>query len=171
MSDTSTSIGDTSAETGLDDPEDDYSDSVMVALLPITTDWCNIDLPHLTLVYAGEIKDLKPADFNDISKDVASLAMLSSPITLQVTGTEIFGDEGQKVDVLTLRATSALLAMRNFVEDWNASEYPFTPHCTIGDPGSLKGMMPSYLAFDRIMVQWGKDALTFWLKQGGSSLY
>lgn len=171
MSDTSTSIGDTSAETGLDDPEDDYSDSVMVALLPITTDWCNIDLPHLTLVYAGEIKDLKPTDFNDISKDVASLAMLSTPITTQVLGVEEFGDEDERVDVLKVRPTSELLAMRQFVEDWNASEYPFTPHCTIGPPGSLKGMMPSYLAFNKILVQWGKESLTFWLKQGSSSIY
>lgn len=165
MTDTSTVGYDTSAETGLDDPEDDYSDSVMISLLPITTDWCNIELPHMTLVYAGEIKNLKSTSFNDISKDAASLSMLATPLTLQVLGVEQFGDEGEKVDVLKLRPTSALLAMRNFVEDWNASEYPFTPHATIGPVGSLRGMMPQYLAFDRIMVSWGKDCLTFWLNQ------
>lgn len=134
----------------------------------MTTSWCNIDLPHMTLVYAGEVKDLKSTDFNELAKDTASLSMLSGPITLQVTGTEIFGDEGQKVDVLLLRPTSQLMAMRRFLEHWNASEYPFTPHATIGPPGSLQGMMPQYLAFDRLLVQWGKDALTFWLNQPSS---
>ena len=27
---------------------DDFPESVMIALLPITTDWCKIELPHMT---------------------------------------------------------------------------------------------------------------------------
>lgn len=165
MTDTSTTVT-TGQTTGVDDPEDEYSDSVMMALLPMTTEWCNIALPHMTLVYAGEIKDLKETDFNSMAKDAASIAMLASPITLQVLGVEPFGDGVERVDALNLRPNSALMAMRNFVEHWNASNYPFNPHATIGPPGSLNGMCPPYLAFDRIAVSWGSDMLTFWLNKG-----
>jgi 2'-5' RNA ligase len=146
---------------------DEPAKSVMVALLPMTTDWCKIELPHMTLVYAGLVDDLKPTAFNEISKDAASLAMLSSPITLQVTGVETFGDPQDLVDVFCLRATSELVAMRRMVEHWNASEFPFKPHATIGPVGSrqLLPYVPGYLAFDRVSVVWGDDQLTFRLKQ------
>lgn len=138
--------------------------SAMIALLPITTDWCKIDLPHLTLVYAGETKDLNNTDFNALAKDAASLAIISRPITLEVLGTEIFGDE-EKVDVFKLRPTSELLAMRHSVERWNASKFPFRPHVTIGPAGSFSGNIPSLIAFDRIIVAWNDDVLTFLIRQ------
>jgi 2'-5' RNA ligase len=143
---------------------DDFSDSVMIALLPITTDWCRIECPHLTLVYAGEVKDLKPTAFNELAKDAASLAMLSTPIMLKVTGVEVFGDE-DKVNVLRLLPSSELWAMRRVVEHWNKSEYPFRPHATIGPANQFEANVPGYLAFDRIMVGWGEDKLTFWLRK------
>ncbi len=65
---------------------DDFSDSVMIALLPTTSDWCHIELPHLTLVYVGEMDDLKPTVFNELAKDAAMLAMMARPITLNVIG-------------------------------------------------------------------------------------
>ncbi len=46
----------------------DFQDSVMVALLPTTSEWCHIELPHMTLVYAGEKKNLKATAFNDLAK-------------------------------------------------------------------------------------------------------
>ncbi len=141
---------------------DDFDDSVMVALLPVTSDWCRIEVPHLTLVYVGEKKDLKPTVFNELAKDAALIAMLSNPIMLKVMGTDIFGEE-DKVDVLRLQPTPELWAMRRAVERWNASEYPFKPHATIGPTGTLVET-PTYLAFNRIMVGWGKENLTFWLK-------
>jgi 2'-5' RNA ligase len=142
---------------------DDFSDSVMIALLPITSDWCHIDLPHLTLVYVGATKELKPTVFNELAKDAASIAMLSNTIMLKVLKTEIFGDE-DKVDALRLQPSPELLAMRRTVERWNGSEHPFNPHVTIGPTGSFISPAPSYLAFNRIMVGWGKESLTFWLK-------
>lgn len=149
---------------------DDVSDSVMIALLPITTDWCHIELPHLTLVYAGKISDLKPTDHNELAKDAASIAMLSRPLTLKVLKREMFGnwseDPADAVDVYRLRPSSELLAMRHTVEHWNASEFKdYNPHVTIGPPGSYVEIPPSYLAFDRIMVGWGKDDLTFRLNR------
>jgi len=141
----------------------DFSDSVMVALLPVTSEWCHIELPHMTLVYAGEKKKLKPTAFNDLAKDAASLAMLSNPVSLKVLRTETFGDE-DKVDVLRLAPTPELLAMRKVVEHWNASEYPFKPHATIGPAGMYDAPTLLHITFNRIMVGWGEEQLTFWLK-------
>lgn len=148
---------------------DDFPESVMIALLPITTDWCKIELPHMTLVYAGEIKNLKPTDFNDLAKDASMLAMLSRPITLKVTGVEVFGDWGsEQVNVLRLQPTPELWSMRRAVERWNASEFPFKPHCTIGPVGVQIQEMPRYLAFNRMLVAWGEEKLTFELNTGSA---
>lgn len=147
---------------------DDFSDSVMIALLPITSEWCRIELPHLTLVYAGEVKDLKPTSFNELAKDASMLAALSNPLTLRVMGVEVFGDWGsEKVDVLRLQSTPELQAMRRAVERWNASEFPFRPHVTVGPTGTYVEA-PRYVAFNRIMVAWGKESLVFSLNVGNS---
>lgn len=138
---------------------DDFSGSVMIALLPITSDWCHIELPHMTLVNVGEVEDLKLSVFNELAKDASMLAALSNPITLKVTGRDTFGDD-DKVDVLRLQPSPELLAMRRAVEQWNASEYSFKPHVTIGPTGTYVEM-PMYVAFNRIMVGWGKESLIF----------
>lgn len=143
--------------------ETDYSDSVMIALLPITTDWCKIDLPHMTLVYCGEKQILGSSAFNELSKDACALAALSRPLTLQVTGRDLFGPEDD-TEVFTLRHTTELWAMRHAVEKWNASEFPFNPHVTIGPKGSIVPDSPRYIAFDRILVSYGNDQLTFSMK-------
>lgn len=139
-------------------------ESVMIALLPMTSDWCQIELPHMTLVYAGLKKDLKPAAFNELAKDAAMLAMLASPLLLRVTNKERFGDLGE-VDVFRLQASSELFAIRRALESWNASDYPFNPHVTIGPTGTFVETPPRYITFDRIMVAWGVESLIFWLKR------
>lgn len=141
----------------------DFSDSVMIALLPITTDWCQIECPHMTLVYVGEKKGLKPSTFNELAKDASSIAMLSGPLTLKVQGVKVFGDE-DKVNVLVLQPSPELWAMRRAVESWNGSEYPFNPHVTIGPVSGYPENVPTYIAFNRIMVGWGEEKLTFWLR-------
>lgn len=146
---------------------DDFRGSVMIALLPITSDWCRIEVPHLTLVYCGEVNDLKPTVFNELAKDASMISMLSNPITLKVLGIEIFGEE-EKVDVLRLQPSPELWSMRRAVERWNASKYSFAPHVTIGPTGSFIEK-PSYLAFNRIMVGWGDDRLVFSLVSDRSS--
>jgi 2'-5' RNA ligase len=144
---------------------DDSKGSAMIALLPTVTDWCKIDLPHLTLVYAGETKDLKESDFNEMAKDASALAMTNGPIGLYVSGLDVFGGRGYdtEVDVIRLEPTSQLLAMRRLVEGWNKSEYPFNAHCTIGPVGGPREPMPRALLFDRILVGWNREYLTFWL--------
>ena len=148
-----------------DDSDADDQDSAMIALLPITSDWCKIDLPHMTLVYAGLIKDLSLTDFNELAKDAASLAMISNTVYTKVSGVEVFGDT-EKVNVLKLQMTPELFAMRKFVEKWNVSKFPFSPHCTIGPVGPPLDYPPNALAFNRIMVGWGNDQMTF--RMGGT---
>ena len=133
----------------------DHSQSVMIALLPTTSDWCHIELPHMTLVYAGKISSLTPGDYNELGKDVLSLSREFKPIELEVIGPDVLGDE-EPVDVLTLFETPELLKMRSLVEHWNASKFEFNPHVTVGPLDSLEGTIPNTLMFDRIMLGWGQ---------------
>lgn len=147
---------------------DDYQTEAMIALLPATSFWCKNELPHLTLVYAGEIEEREPTDYNKMAKDAASLAMLTRPITLQVSDVEVFGEE-EKVDVLRFQASSELEAMRHTVEAWDTSDYDkFKPHATMGPVGTrMLVSTPEAVTFDRIYVGWGEECLTFWLKMNG----
>lgn len=143
------------------------TDGVMIALLPINSDWCMIDCPHLTLVYVGLIADQKPGAFNELAKDASMLASLSRPLTLRTAGTEIFGDAlaqsygADKVNVIKLQPTPELLAMRRVVEDWNASQFDFSPHVTVGPVSLPMPEIPSHIAFNKVMVGWGKEQLVF----------
>lgn len=138
----------------------EHGQSVMVGLLPIVSDWSKIEIPHLTLVYAGEIPNLAPSTFNELAKDACSLAALARPLTLSVTGKDLFGEEDDTL-VLTLRLTPELMGMRRFLERWNASEHPFQPHVTVGPRDTQLEVMPSMIAFDRIVVGWGKEYLSW----------
>lgn len=138
------------------------SGGVMLALIPTNTEWCKAKCPHMTLVYAGQVTDLKPTDFNELGKEASDLALLSRPITLKVAGTEEFGDgsvDNPMVEVLTLQSTPELRAMRRAVEGWDASSFPFTPHVTVGPIGTLVDpmTMPTWLTFNKLMVAWGSD--------------
>jgi 2'-5' RNA ligase len=145
---------------------DEHTQDVMIALRPVTTDWAKVANPHLTLVYAGQKIDLKPSDFNALSKTVAGIAMDFSEVQLYTNGLDQFGEEGEKVDVIKLLATPSLMQMRQRVAQWNASQWPFTPHVTIGPVGTFQmGMeIPPAIAFDRIWLSWGEDEVNFWLK-------
>lgn len=154
--------------------------SAMIALLPQSCEWCKIEPAHMTIVSLGEIENLKPSVFNDIAKDAASVGMLSNTIMAKVMGVEVFGDE-EKVDVLRIESTPEIQAIRRMLEPWDTSEFPFRPHVTIGPEGTAKNWswnqmgettwnsqstpMPMYLVFDKIMVRWGEDAMTFWLRK------
>jgi len=145
--------------------DQEYKQSAMIALLPTTAEWCRIKLPHLTLVYAGEIEGRSLMDFNDLAKDACSLAMMNMRLTLEVTSKELFGNwsanPADQVDVFRLRPTDQLMGMRHFVERWNASEFTeYKPHVTIGAPGQFVEQ-PSYITFDRIGAYWGDKYLTF----------
>ena len=148
---------------------DDFKNSVMIALLPVGSSWCKIELPHLTLVYCGEISDLDPQDFNKIAKDAASIALMNRPITLQVSDVEVFGEE-DKVDVLRFVSCGELEAMRHVVDGWNKSEFPFRPHATMGPVGTrllVQPYIPEAVTFDRVFVGWGEQSLTFLMKVTG----
>lgn len=141
-------------------------DDVMIALLPMTTDWCKIDYPHLTLVYSGVITDHKPSEFNEMAKDVASIATLTRPIVLNVKGIEQMGPPEARVAALVLQPTSELMALRHQVDQWDMSNFPsYIPHATIGSYPAPMNIQPPQLAFDRIAVCWGEDRVEFWLKR------
>src|SRR4051794_22202162 len=137
------------------------SEGVMIALLPTTSEWSKLKLPHLTLVYAGVKSDLKPTQFNELAKDTAMLAALSTSMGLLVVAKETFGPNSD-VDAFRLQPTTELWAMRRAVEKWNASEHPFNPHVTIGPTGTFVEFVPRSIYFDRMYLGWGDESLTFW---------
>lgn len=140
----------------------DNSQGVMIAFLPTNSDWCKIDLPHMTLVYAGEKDKLSVADFNSLAKDAASVAQLMRPFALRVTVQDIFGGglESQ-VRVLRLRPTPELWSARRFVEQWDKSQHDFNPHCTVGPAEVVLSDPPGVIGFDKIMVAYGDENITF----------
>lgn len=146
------------------------SDGVMIAFLPMNSDWSKVDLPHMTLVYAGSKADMTPTDFNNLCKDAASLALLANPFYLVSRGIQQMGPDNDRVNVLALQATPDLWAMRRYVEKWNKSDFPFSPHVTIGPVSPLTSFIdgaPRSVGFDRMYVGFGDESLTFNLRRGG----
>lgn len=139
------------------------SDQAMICFLPANAPWVQQPLPHMTLVFCGNINDLQPTDFNTLGKDAISVGQMMSAFTLQVVQLDQFDEGIDAVDVLTLYPSPSLLVARRFVEKWNKSEHPFTPHVTIGPAGSAKGELPTSVFFDRVAVAWGGKLLTFQL--------
>jgi len=142
---------------------DEYNESIMVAMLPTTNDWCKIELPHTTLVYAGEIKDSSVTEFNKMAKEVSDLAVLSRPLAIDTFGIEVFGNE-EKVDVIRLLATPELMAIRNTLVKYDVSEHPFHPHVTVGPVGSANYPIPTRLFFDRFLIKYGQESMVFKLR-------
>ena len=133
----------------------EFDSSVMVALLPTTTYWCHIDLPHVTLVYAGEIPDIPASTRNELAKETLSISLDFEPFSANVTGISVFGDE-DLVEVITLELTPELKAMRERLKPWNRSQYTdYKPHATIGPVGTYVNQAPARLMFDRILFRWG----------------
>lgn len=154
------------------------SKHAMIAFLPSNGSWCKQELPHMTLVYAGETDRLQSGDFNKLAKDAISAGRLTGSFVLQVTGVEELGDDPEKVDVLTFHPTPQLLVARKMVEYWNASQYKdFKPHATIGPVGSAAeianrflddvpenhSVLPTQLWFNKIGAFWGDKQMVFQL--------
>lgn len=151
---------------------DQNETSVIVALLPQDDSWCKIAPAHMTIVYHGETTDLKVTRFNELAKDVASIAMLTNPIVAKVMNHEVFGDD-ERVDVFTISPTPEILSIHRMLQEWDGGDFSvFRPHVTIGPEGSYSPdwnsetpAMPMFLIFDRIALFWGKDRLNFWLRK------
>ena len=146
---------------------DGHSTSAMVALLPDgDTSWCLQTLPHVTLVYAGQVDDAAPGTRERLEQACAELALTHAPMIVPVTGVDTFGRE-ERVDVLTL-AVDRLAPLRAAVEWANASEFTeFKPHATVGPEGSAASIdVPATLTFSRLMLSWGHDDVTWFLVGG-----
>lgn len=136
---------------------------VMIALLPISAPWCKVDPPHMTLVYSGDVEDHVITELPNLIRDASYLAVMARPLTIAVTGLEVFGKDSDRVDVFTLRLTPELMAMRNFVEKWHRSEWSvYRPHVTIGPSPSMIMERPGYIAFNRVMVGVTRGLLSTW---------
>lgn len=135
---------------------------VMIALLPYSAEWTNLEFPHMTVVYAGDVGDHKITDLPKLIKDASSIAMVNRPLTLMVTGLEVFGKDDEKVDVFTLRPIPEIMAIRNFVEKWHKSEFTeYRPHVTVGPSPSMVVGRPQYITFDKVAVAWGDEKYIF----------
>lgn len=155
--------------------------TAMIAFLPSTAPWCKQDLPHMTLVFAGEIEGRDKSDFNAMGKDAITAARVIRTFSLTVTEVRQLGDEGEEVDALIFYPTPQLLVARQMVESWNQSEHKdFLPHVTIGPAGSAfaeevpetayldetyrakrKNTLPASVYFDRLAICWGDDKMIF----------
>jgi 2'-5' RNA ligase len=114
------------------------SDTAMIAFLPTNGSWCKQELPHMTLVFAGDIADRPTTEFNEMAKDAISAARIVRSFSLTVTGVETLGDEGEEADALIMFPTPQLLVAYNMLAPrWNKSEFSeYLPHATIGPAGS-----------------------------------
>lgn len=154
---------------------DEKIETGMIALLPSNFEWCKAEFPHLTLVYLGDVTNVKDSIRMNLAKQVASMSMLSNPLYLKSNGIEVMGgqdSENPEVEVLRFSPSPELLSMRSFFEDWDSSEFPvYKPHVTLGPIGTTTDWnsqsmpMPIAVLFNRISVQWGDSILTFWLRQ------
>jgi 2'-5' RNA ligase len=142
----------------------DFGDGVMVALLPIVSDWAQIEFPHLTLVWAGSASEMQVSAKDELAKAALSLALLSRPVTLRTLTKDVFGDgtaDNPKVDVLRFHPNLDLFKMRSILESWNASDFPFNPHVTVGPVGTWNGVSPVMVAFDRVAFCVGDERQEF----------
>lgn len=142
-----------------------FDDKVMVALLPTESSmWGQVDLPHLTLVYAGSKQDLSMLSLDGLSKAALAIALMNNPVTLSVLTKDVFGDgteDSPKVDVLRFHTTLGLIRMREIVQDWNVSKHPFAPHMTVGPEGSWVNEVPRIVNFDRVAFVNGSQRQEF----------
>jgi 2'-5' RNA ligase len=153
----------------------------MIAFLPSNAPWCKQELPHMTLVYAGEIEGRDKSEFNEMGKDAITAARIVRTFSLTVTEIQQLGDEGEAVDALIFYPIPQLLVARKMVESWNQSEHKdFLPHVSIGPAGSAfaddvpqngyvdenyntkrRNTLPASVYFDRLAICWGDDKLVF----------
>jgi 2'-5' RNA ligase len=146
----------------------DAEDKVMVALLPIFSDGMQADFPHLTLVYAGRAGSLSAQDLDALGKTAASIAMMSRPVTLRTLTKDVYGEgteDSPKVDVFRFHPNLEVYKMRNILQDWDVSKFPFNPHITVGDEGSWTGEVPRMVAFDKVCFAVGGQRQEFQLSR------
>lgn len=135
----------------------DYDSSIMIALLPDEAKWVKQDLPHLTIVFGGDIPDAKSGLLGEMVAMTTALGLSISPMRLWSSGVRQFGEGDERVDVLTFEPNPDLLHVRSCVEKWSKSQYKFfNPHVTIGPVGSASATeLPRTVVFDKLLLAWG----------------
>lgn len=141
-----------------------YDDGVMVALLPTFSERAQVELPHMTLVYAGRKSELSSQSINALGKAASSIAMFTRPVTMRTLTKDVFGDGSggnPKVDVLRFHPNLEVVKMRDSLQDWDTSKFPFRPHMTVGPEGSWQEEIPRFVAFDKVCFVVGDDKQEF----------
>lgn len=141
----------------------EHQQSVMVALLPTDGSWCQQDLPHCTLVYAGEIPNLNPYLHSRLKEAALVMSLSTNAFTTKVSGVGVLGDE-KAVWVMHLEDHPTLTWLRMMVSHHSASKFPFRPHCTIGEVGTAYvnvSNIPEEVTFDRLLVAWGENRTVY----------
>lgn len=133
----------------------------MVALVPSDGSWCHQDDPHVTLVYAGELAPDDPT-IERLLGICRELASQTHVMAVPVTGTAVFGEGEDQVDVLTLEKTPELAQLRAVLEWANGSQYTdYKPHATIGPVGSANDDLPDQLVLTSLWMVTGNDEWTW----------
>lgn len=133
----------------------DFSDSIMVALLPAPgeADWSRVTPAHLTLVYSGKVGPDAP-DASTMLRAVEDVANSTPVFTATRSGVAQLGNEGANV---MLVEHEQLQKMRHRVEMFCRSNHPgFIPHVTINYGGRVPEL-PETVRFDRIGLFYGSS--------------
>lgn len=132
----------------------DFSDSIMVALLPAPgeADWSRVTPAHLTLVYSGKVGPDAP-DASTMLRAVEDVANTTPVFTAVRSGVAQLGSEGANV---MLVEHEQLQKIRHRVEMFCRSNHPgFIPHVTINYGGRVPAELPETVRFDRIGLFYG----------------
>ena len=130
----------------------EHNDSSMIALLPDEAPWVKQDLPHLTLVYSGEVAKLSDQDIILLKGLTRALSLVFRPQLLDSISVDVFGKDDDRVHVVRTSKSDDLTLMRSLAERFDASEYKvYKPHVTVGPIGQTQvSGVPDQILFDRI---------------------
>lgn len=136
--------------------QSEHKQSVMIALLPADdqdVSYVSIDLPHLTLVYCGEIGDTPP--LSELGRMVEDISSSFDPVEAKVAGVARFGDTANVV----LFEHDHLGEMYSRVGFFSGSDHPhFTPHMTLNYGKNLRKVeLPETVVFDRVGLFYGEQ--------------
>jgi hypothetical protein len=107
--------------------------------------------PHATIVWAGMLNEVEPYVVPELRSLVQFSSRFHQPFSAMVVGTDVFGQNEEQTHVLRIEAPQ-LYFLRNLFQQYNGSEYPFSPHVSVPSP-PVK--WPETILFKRIALWLG----------------
>lgn len=97
------------------------------------------------------------------------IAIMQPPLYLKTTGLSVFGDDTEKVNVITLQPSPEVWALHRALDEWDSGDYPFSPHCTIGPVElGVPDVIPRAIGFNRVYCGYGTEGMVFNMSSGSS---